>query len=74
MLRAIAASTGAAGTRMKPSVAAASVMLCASVKAVTVAKRLWIPRTSRGPGASYRDHPGGASRSCREDLSPLRTN
>jgi uncharacterized protein YbjT (DUF2867 family) len=27
-----------------------------------------------GPGAGYRNHPGKAGRSCREDLSPLRTD
>jgi NAD(P)H dehydrogenase (quinone) len=27
-----------------------------------------------GPGAGYRDHPGKAGRSCREDLYPLRTD
>ena len=37
MLSAIVASTGAAGTWTKPSVAAASVMEWATVKAVTVA-------------------------------------
>ena len=36
MLSAIAASTGGPGTLRKPSVAAPSVMLCATVKAVTV--------------------------------------
>ena len=36
MLSAITASTGADGTWTKPSVASASVMLCAMVKAVTV--------------------------------------
>src|ERR1700730_5004005 len=27
-----------------------------------------------GPGARYRDYPGGAGRSCREDIYPLRTD
>ena len=36
MLSAMAASTGGPGTWTKPSVAAASVMLCATVNAVTV--------------------------------------
>ena len=38
MLSAIVASTGAVGTRIKPRVAAANVMLCASVNAVIVAR------------------------------------
>ena len=46
MLSAIVASTGAAGTRTKPRVAAASVMLCASVNAVTVASSLRTLATS----------------------------
>ena len=46
MLSAIVASTGAAGTRMKPSVAAANVMLCASVNAVIVASSWRSLRTS----------------------------
>ena len=45
MESAIAASTGRAGTCTKPSVAAASVMLCATVKAVTVRATRRHPRT-----------------------------
>ena len=47
MLSAIAASTGRDGTVTKPSVASASVMLCASVNAVMVLISIQGPRTSR---------------------------
>ncbi len=45
MLSAMIASTGAEGTCTKPSVAAPSVMLCATVNAVTVATRRPMPFT-----------------------------
>ena len=44
MLSAMIASTGGCGTCTKPSVAAASVMLCATVKAVTVFTSFHPPR------------------------------
>ncbi len=46
MLSAMIASTGAEGTWTKPRVAAPSVMLCATVNAVTVATRRPTPFTS----------------------------
>ena len=45
MLSAIIASTGGPGTCTQPSVAATSVMLCATVNAVTVATIRLPPRT-----------------------------
>ena len=45
MLRATSASTGAGGTRTKPSVARPSVMLCATVKAVMALSRRLNPAT-----------------------------
>ena len=54
MLSAIVASTGAGGTCTKPSVAAASVTLCASVNAVTVATSRPMPRTSSSSASTNR--------------------
>ena len=52
MLRAITASTGAIGTLSQPRVAAARVMLCASVNAVIVATRRLGPSTKRSSAST----------------------
>ncbi len=63
MLSAITASTGAGGTCTKPSVAAPSVMLCATVNAVTVATSRRTPRTSNS-NASTNSKWSTPSRMC----------
>ena len=72
MLSAIAASTGWIGTCTKPSVAAASVMLCATVNAVIVATRRRQERTAAA--APKRTEDGrcraGCARSQGRDRSP----
>ena len=55
MLNAMIASTGGGGTCTTPSVASASVMLCANVKAVMVLNSGIAPRTrSRRPSTKRR--------------------